>query len=256
MLLEARKTAPLDRLYAAYGRRLLRRAFAAVWLGGAQWPDDRAPAIAVLNHSAWWDPIVALFLSHDLFRRDGYGIMQGAQLERFPFFRRVGAFGASSDSLQDARNLADYAARVLRAGSRRTLWVFPQGALVPARAPLRFRSGAARIARLVPEATVVPLALRYEQRAEQRPELFVRVGEPLRAAGAGGPAGVASDGASGAARPGELTRCLERRVAAALRQLDADLERPVADGYARVLRGRGSVSEWYERRIRRVRGEA
>src|SRR5215212_3379924 len=30
MLLEARKTAPLERLYAAYGRRLLRRAFAGV----------------------------------------------------------------------------------------------------------------------------------------------------------------------------------------------------------------------------------
>ena len=120
--------------------------------------------IGFLNHSAWWDPIVLLHLSHDVFRCDGYGLMQGAQLQRFPFFRAVGCFGATGDGIDDARAVAAHAATLLRGAPDRTLWIFPQGALLPARVPLVFRSGLARLQRAVPEATVVPVALRYELR--------------------------------------------------------------------------------------------
>ena len=110
MLLEARKVPVLERAYARYGRWLLRRAFARVWVGGAPWPAGGGPTIAFLNHSAWWDPILTLYLSHDLFRRDGYGLMQGAQLVKYPFFRRIGCFGATGDSADDVRAIALYAA--------------------------------------------------------------------------------------------------------------------------------------------------
>ena len=98
MLLPPRKHPLLQRVFAWYGRRLLRAAFARVSVGGTPWPAG-GPSIALVNHSAWWDPIVALFLSHDLFRRDGYGIMEGAQRERYPFLRRVGCFAITSSSL-------------------------------------------------------------------------------------------------------------------------------------------------------------
>src|SRR5215213_1625205 len=157
MLLEPHKVRPLERAYARYGRRLLRRAFARVWLGGAEWPPDDGgrPTIAFANHSAWWDPVLALYLSHDLFRRDPYGVMDGAQLRRFPFFRTIGCFGTTTTSPGDARQLAECAAGLLREGGRgrggggggrpRVLWLFPQGALLPARAPLAFGSGLARL---------------------------------------------------------------------------------------------------------------
>ena len=181
MLLPARKSPLLLPLYARYGRRLLRRAFARVWVGGGPWPDAGAgPVIGFLNHSAWWDPIVLLLLSHDVFRCDGYGLMQGEQLRRYPFFRQIGCFGATGDGIDDARAVAAHAAALLRGAPARTLWIFPQGELLPARVPLAFRSGLARLQRAVPEATAVPVALRYELRAEQRPELFVRVGAAVR----------------------------------------------------------------------------
>lgn len=242
MLLEARKHPALERAYARYGRRLLRRNFARLWLGGQPWPEGEGPTIALLNHSAWWDPIVTLFLSHDLFRRDGYGIMQGVQLRRYPFFRRIGCFGTSGDGIDDARVLALHAARLMRGGSRRTLWVFPQGELLPARVPLAFRSGAARLARAVPEAVVVPVAMRYEFRAEQRAEVFVRVGPSL---------------ADGAREPRlQLTRRLEQRMRQELAQLDDDLARSAAAGlslvdagYRVVLDGASSLSSFYDRTI-------
>ena len=249
MLLEARKHPALEEVYARYGRRLLRRSFARVWLGGEPWPEGDGPTIALLNHSAWWDPIVALFLSHDLFRRDGYGMMQGAQLRRYPFFQRIGCFGVSGDGFEEARTLAVHAARLLREGSRRTLWIFPQGALMPARVPLAFRSGAARLARAVPEATIVPLAIRYEFRAEQRAELFMRVGASL--SGTTLPGG-------GRESTAQLTRRLEQRLRHELARLDDDLARsgsalaPSAAGYSVVLDGASSLSALYDRTIGRL----
>jgi hypothetical protein len=238
MLLEARKHPVLERLYAAYGRRILRRAFARVWMGGAAWPGGSAPSIAVLNHSAWWDPVLALFLSHDLFRRDGYGIMQGAQLERYPFFRRIGCFGATTNTLADARLVSDYATRVLRSGEGRTLWLFPQGDLLPARGPIHFRSGTARLAQANAGVPIVPIAVRFEFRGEQRPECVLRVGRATAA--------VPGE------RPALLTRRLEESLRAELAELDAALARPELTGYRPVLGGRGSLSTLYERSFGRL----
>lgn len=249
MLLEARKLPLLEHAYARYGRRLLRRAFARVWLGGAPWPAGSGPTVAFLNHSAWWDPILALFLSHDVFRRDGYGLMEGAQLVRYPFFRRIGCFGAVAGPVapptaplgaEDARGLALYSARTLRGGPDRTLWIFPQGALLPARVPLVFRSGVARFSRAVPEAPLVPVAVRYELRAAQRPEIFVRVG----AAVAPHPGEV----------PARLTRRLEHRLREELEQLDLDLCDPEPRAYRVVLAGPRSLSDFYDRTVGRLRG--
>lgn len=233
MLLEARKFLPLERVYAAYGRRLLRRGFARVWIGGAPWPASDEPTIALLNHSAWWDPILAFFLSHDLFLRDGYGIMQGEQLRRYPFFRRIGCFGATTESFEDVRAIMAYATALLRNGARRTLWIFPQGELLPARAPLVFRSGAARFAAAVPEARLIPIAVRFEFREEQRPECFVRVGDAI----AGGGRGTAP----------AVRRRLEHRLRQELAMLDADLEHREMPRYRIALDGARSLSTLYDR---------
>lgn len=183
----SRRNALLERIYIAYGRRLIRRSFSAVDVSYADanastsWAASDAPSIAFFNHSAWWDAVVPFVLSHDLFRRVSYGVMEGAQLQRYPFFQRLGCFGATTNSLTDARAIQHHAIAALRRGgrgNRSTLWLAPQGALLPARTPLQFRSGLARIARAVPEATLVPVALRFEFGTAQRPTCFVRVGIP------------------------------------------------------------------------------
>lgn len=185
MFIADRRNAFLERIYIAYGRRLVKRSFARVHVthadcsDGTSWAESDAPVIAFINHSAWWDAVVPFVLSRDLFRRESYAIMEGEQLARYRFFRRLGCFGATSSSLSDARATVDHAVQLLRGGPRRTLWLAPQGALLAARAPLVFRSGLARISRAVPEATLLPVALRFEFRKQQLPSCFVRIGVPL-----------------------------------------------------------------------------
>jgi hypothetical protein len=181
-----------------------------------------------------------------VFRGDGYGLMEGAQLIKYPFFRRIGCFGATMEHpAEDARGLALHAARLLGSapagdGERqRTLWIFPQGVLLPARVPLAFRSGLSRFSRAAPGALLVPVAVRYEVRGEQRPECFVRVGAPL---------------ASPDEPPARLTRRLERRLQDELDRLDADLTAAHPAGYRVVLAGRGSLSAFYDRTAGRLRG--
>lgn len=248
MLIEARKQPFLERLYAGYGRRLLRRAFAQVRVGGAEWPAGDGPVIAYANHGAWWDPVLAVFLSHDVFRRDGYGLMDGAQLVRYPFFRRVGCFGVIGEAgeglaIDDARAIGEYAIGLLRGGRRRALWLFPQGVLLPSRVPLRFRSGLARISRGVPEARLVPVALRYEFRDVARPECLVRVGAAVVPESHGAPSSAS------------LTRRLERELSETLAGLDEDLAAGVdlaGRGYRSVLTGGVTVSRVYDRTLGRL----
>ncbi|GJG85874.1 glycerol acyltransferase [Gemmatimonadetes bacterium T265] len=245
MLIEARKQPVLERLYAAYGRRLLRGAFARVRVGGASWPAGDGPVIAYANHAAWWDPILAVFLSHDVFRRDGYGLMDGVQLARYPFFRRVGCFGVTGEGLaiDDARAIGDYATRLLRGGRARALWLFPQGALLPSRAPLRFRSGLARISRAVPEAHLVPVAVRHEFRDVARPECVVRIGDPL------------VPDARTVRSSASYTRRLEGALGDTLAALDGDLAAgvdPAALGYNSVLTGGATVNRVYDQTVGRL----
>lgn len=245
MLIDARKQPVLERLYAGYGRRLLRGAFARVRVGGAAWPARDGPVIAYANHGAWWDPVLAVFLSHDVFRRDGYGLMDGAQLVRYPFFRRVGCFGVTGEgtAIDDARAIGEYASSLLLGGLGRALWLFPQGALLPNRAPLRFRSGLARISRGVPEASLVPIAVRYEFRDVAQPECVVRVGESAR------PESFGTRSSAG------LTRRLERELGDTLAALDGDLASGVALselGYRSVLTGGATVNRVYDRTVGRL----
>jgi 1-acyl-sn-glycerol-3-phosphate acyltransferase len=244
VLLTPRKRAPVERALAWTARRLLRGAFGRAWIGGAAPPPPAAPIIAFANHASWWDPIVAHWLGDGVLHRDVYGVMEGTGLLRYPFFRRVGMFGVTTSTPADARALAAFAGALLRGAPRRLLWIAPQGALLPARAPLVFRSGLARIARAVPEALLLPVALRYEFRAGQRPELFARLGAPVpREPGEPAPA---------------LTRRLERRLGEELATLDRDLARPGdPDGYAPALAGRGTLDALYDRTLgRRARPAA
>jgi hypothetical protein len=122
MLIEPKKNAALESIYSAYARRLIRKQFGNVRLSGTAFPETDLPVIAYMNHSAWWDAVVPVHLSHDLFRREIRALMEGEQIKKYPFFRRLGCFGPTESGIADARAVVEHSVSVLRRGKRPILW--------------------------------------------------------------------------------------------------------------------------------------
>lgn len=180
-MIPARKSRWFGAWFARHCEARLRRSFDEVRVHGLARLRDAArtgPVLVVSNHTAWWDPLLVIWLTQRHLGLDSYALMNAANLRRLPFFAKLGAFGADLDDARDGARAIRHAARLLDA-PRRLVWIFAQGDERPVTEPLRFRPGSARIARLAPEARVVPLALRYEMGNVERPRLLASIGEPL-----------------------------------------------------------------------------
>ncbi|MBN1447169.1 MAG: lysophospholipid acyltransferase family protein [Bacteroidetes bacterium] len=180
-MITAEKSALLSRLVGAYFHRKIRRSFAAVHLKGAEHVSDTRPQVPLVlyaNHPGWWDAVLPVILSNQVFRHDAYAMMEEKQMKQYGFFRRLGCFSVVREDPREAVRSLRYAADLLR-GTSRVLWIFPQGTLTAAeRRPLRFYNGTAHLLRDLGEVTAVPVAFRYEFVEQERPEVFIACGKP------------------------------------------------------------------------------
>ena len=175
---------PSDRFkywFARYVRKLLRRRFHAVRVANEgietlRELDERTrPAIVLLNHSSWWDPLVAFFAdSHFAPNRSALAPIDNEQLERFGFFRRIGLFGINPDDPASLKEMRSYVLENFQASPKTILWLTPQGRFTDVRAPIRIRPGAANIAAGVEGVDVVSLAIEYVFWQESRAEILMR----------------------------------------------------------------------------------
>jgi chlorobactene lauroyltransferase len=141
--------------------------------------QKKLPMIVCANHSSWWDGYVAAVVQRQL-GVDGYLMMEEAQLRRYPFFRWIGCFSVNRQDARSALQSLHYAANLLKGRTRRMVWLFPQGVISPNdRRPLVFFTGAAHLARLSAPVYLYPLATRIEYLGEQRPVLFISMGQPI-----------------------------------------------------------------------------
>ena len=116
----------------------------------------------------------------------------------------------------------------------------PQGELTANdRRPVTIFPGAARIA-LASRAQLLPVALRYEFGAEQRPDLFIRIGAPHRTAGD---------------RPAAVTADIAARLTSTMDELRGDVLSGDRRHYDVLLRGRPGINRRVDalRRPRRPR---
>ena len=179
----------LFRLFSLYLRYRLRRSFHAVRHLGPlpSLPPDQ-PVIVYSNHPSWWDPALYIVLADSLFRgRPGFGPMEAQSLVRYGFFRRLGVFGIEKDSAAGARRFLETSRRVLASSGpsgAAVMWVTAEGDFTDQRRrPVRLRPGIAHLARTIPGALLLPLAVEYAFWNESRPELLIRFGAPIAADG-------------------------------------------------------------------------
>lgn len=231
--LPARKFRPIEMLiYHTLVRPALRRSFQRIAINNLAPPALR-PTLIYMNHPSWWDGYMPFFLSDELWRREGYIMMEEPQLRRYSFFRYCGAFSVDRHNPREGLRSLAYAANLLDRAAR-IVWIFPQGTLTPSdRRPLETFAGTAHIAKRAAPVQCIPIALRPEFGQHQRPEMFVRIG----------PAHVVEAGVAAKT----LHADMDARLLHEMDQLRSDVIDGTAASYHTVLRGRDSVNVVWDR---------
>lgn len=179
-MLEAKKSKLFEKVFAIYNKNLLKRNFHSFNISGLENLiniDASIPCLIFANHSSWWDGLVAFQISHFL-NLDSYFMMEEKQLKNLPLFRKLGAFSIVREKPREALESVNYSVKLLKRISQQTLWIFPQGEILPNDArPFKFFNGVSHIIKKTENCAVVPIALRYEFLGNFKPEIFVQIGE-------------------------------------------------------------------------------
>ncbi len=238
----------LFRLFRRYARRYAAKHLHAVRLSKAGRPPLRldGPAVIVLNHPSWWDPLLCFILSGLFSDRVDWGPIEAAGLRQYRFLARAGLFGVETGT---ARGAAAFlrTARAILANPRATLWITVQGEFVDVRErPVRLRSGVGHLAERLDRGVILPLALEDSFWDQRTPEALVRFGAPI-------------DVASGQGRTGRAwTELIARELEQTQDALAAEAMRRDPGLFDVLVRGRAGVGGVYDawRRARAwVRGK-
>lgn len=179
-MLEAEKSVLFEMIFAIYNRNLLKRKFHSLQISGLdilRKKEANTPLIIYVNHSSWWDGLVAFQISNAL-KMDSFIMMEEKQLKKLNVFRKLGAFSVVRENPFEAIKSINYAAQLLKEKPARALWIFPQGEILNNDIrPIKFYKGILKIINKVGKCLVVPIALRYEFLGEYKPEIFINIGE-------------------------------------------------------------------------------
>jgi 1-acyl-sn-glycerol-3-phosphate acyltransferase len=239
--------------FMRYVRWYLRRHFHAVRLlkaagDAAAHPDIAGqPVIFYTNHPGWWDPLVFLWLAHELYPdRMSYGPIDARALGKYKFFATIGLIGIEPGTWRGSATFL----RAARAASGRTdviFWITAQGEFTDPRSrPVELRPGVGH-AVAAGRGLAVPVAVEYPFWNERLPEAVI----------AFGPA-VAIDAAAGRDAD-EWTAVLARELTATQDRLAAATMARDPAAFVTLLSGRVGIGGIYDV-IRRLgawrRGEA
>lgn len=180
-MITAAKSSWFERFFVRYNEwYLLRRQFHSFTLSGViDGVPAGQPAVYIMNHSSWWDGQLIYHAFKHTSAAEHYVMMEQRQLERYRFFRKIGAFSIDKHSPAGIRQSMRYAGGLLEAGHR--IWIFPQGELKHQEIrPLAFRPGISLLLRQAPVHTpVIPVTLYYGLFQHARLQANLYVGQPL-----------------------------------------------------------------------------
>lgn len=181
LLIPASYSPTITKYFARWVRRMFKKSFHAVRVvpehsdAIATLQQSDAPAIVLLSHTSWWDPLISLTLhDHHGPGREPLAPMDASQLVKFGFFKKLGIFGIQPDNPESLQAMGEYVRGRFAANPRATLWITPQGRFVDPRDPIELRPGAAALAAKTPNVRVLALAIEYAFWTDQKPEVFLR----------------------------------------------------------------------------------
>jgi 1-acyl-sn-glycerol-3-phosphate acyltransferase len=248
--------APSPRVRAVFAgmvSRMMRRRFHAVRLARgsrealAALDGGARPAVAVMNHCAWWDPIVLIVLWREFFpTRAPFGPIDARELRRFAIFRKVGLFGVDPDDPRTLDAMRAYVSELAAKDPRIAFVLTPQGRFADVRDEVVPRPGAAALAAELAPDRAVAIAVEYGFWVDQKPEVFLRA-VPVDCA----PGGLLA----WQRRFTEAMRANQAALAELVRARDAAAFEPLSARFAPRSGGTNPVYDLWMRLTGRAQGE-
>ena len=169
-------------IFLNYLKRILPRGFNSFQiLGPLPEPDPQLPILLLPNHSSWWDGLWIYWMNRCLFQRQFYVMMLREQLQRFWFFRYIGAYSIDPGKPKEVLASIHYSKMLLDNGNgdNPLVCIFPQGEMQPwGHRPLDFQPGVNRmVSGIRGRVNILPLAMRAEFLDARLPDLFFKFGE-------------------------------------------------------------------------------
>jgi chlorobactene lauroyltransferase len=164
--------------FTTYTRWLYWRTFVKVDIQSEYTPTPGQSTLYVLNHHYWFDALTPLLLNHRFFHQTLMAIMDKVQIEKRPFFAKLGAIPIDRSNARSAVKTLDQAADWLNEPGT-CVFLYPQGKLTDAFEPIVLESGVVRLIDNAPMADVVPIGMHIHFRNGPKPELVIRIGKPI-----------------------------------------------------------------------------
>lgn len=197
-------------------------------------PQLNGPAIFVVNHPSWWDPLLMYRLTALFPKRVDWGVIDAAALKQYQFLGRAGLFGVEQGTPRGAATFLRTARAILQ-DDRASLWVNAQGRFTDVRVrPIVLRGGVGRLASEMPHVAVVPVAMELTFWNQRTPEALAAFGDIVAP---GQPADWSAD--DWTARIGRALERTQDALATASMTRDAGL-------FDVLVRGRSGVGGVYD----------
>jgi 1-acyl-sn-glycerol-3-phosphate acyltransferase len=139
-------------------------------------PSKEARTVYFLNHNYWWDGLLPLYLSKKYFNQNIRAIMEYAQMQRYPFFSRIGAFSIDPASPKSSIKTLRYALESLTK-KKSCLFIYPEGKIVPVSGKTSvFQNGLSWIYQHTEAVDFVPVGIYIDHSKYNKPELNIYIG--------------------------------------------------------------------------------
>ena len=168
-------------IFKWYTWLLFKRRFKRVWIRQEYRPGPSDRTVYYLNHHSWWDGLIPLLLNEFRFHQNARAMMEDRQMERYRFFRKIGAFSVNRSDPRKAIPSLRYAVRSMRRENA-SLFIYPEGTLTPTGSEPDFEGGLAWLHSKLhhDEIDFVPVAVYIHTMRSDKPELHLQVGKPVR----------------------------------------------------------------------------
>lgn len=215
-------------------------------------PDDCLVLYA--NHASWWDPLVAMFLSENIF--PGYRMyapIDAEAFEKYQMFGKMGFFPIKQNSRQGAADFLRISRAILSEPAA-SVWITPEGRFADVRdREAELMPGMAHLAsKLSSDATsrrvwFIAAAVEYVFWEERLPEVLVRFQKP-----------VSIDEGPEDGDKAQWSELLTARLRDAQTDLATDSISRNSDGYRSLLSSKSGtffIYDWWRSFSNKIRGK-